>query len=81
MSLSLTQTYENFDITASEDREAAFGQSDHVRIYARDYKARLEEAGFKVNEFDWTGEAMNFGGESNKFCLIKEEKIYFACKQ
>ncbi len=31
-----------------EDRERIFGQKDHVRVYGRDYKDRLEKAGFAV---------------------------------
>ena len=31
-----------------EARARVFGQSDHVRIYGREYKNRLEEAGFTV---------------------------------
>ena len=30
-----------------------FGQRDHVRIYGRDYTARLREAGFEVEEIDY----------------------------
>lgn len=42
-------TYEDWSITAPEDRLHAFGQEDHVRIYGRDYKDRLEQAGFHVS--------------------------------
>ena len=34
-------TYEDFSITSSEDREMAFGQSDHVRWYGLDYRNRF----------------------------------------
>lgn len=44
------KTYEDFSITEPEKREKAFGQSDHVRWYGRDFKDRLERSGFKVNE-------------------------------
>lgn len=42
------ETFEDFSITAPDEREKVFGQSDHVRIYGRDYKDRLEHAGFQV---------------------------------
>lgn len=42
------ETYEDPNIVAPEDRERAFGQSDHVRIYGRDYGDRLGKAGFEV---------------------------------
>ncbi len=42
-------TFENPGITAPADRLRVFGQSDHVRIYGRDYYSRLEAAGFLVS--------------------------------
>ena len=42
-------TYEDFSIQSPEERTKAFGRHDHVRVYGRDYKERLEEAGFLVN--------------------------------
>ncbi|HRJ28192.1 MAG TPA: class I SAM-dependent methyltransferase [Cyclobacteriaceae bacterium] len=44
----IEKTYEDFSITDPKQREMAFGQHDHVRIYARDFNERLEEAGFNV---------------------------------
>lgn len=41
-------TYEDSCIVHPVDRERAFGQSDHVRIYGADYFQRLEDAGFRV---------------------------------
>ena len=41
-------TLEDPSIVRPEDRERVFGHSDHVRIYGRDYKDRLEGAGFVV---------------------------------
>ena len=46
-------TYEDSSITSSEDRQKAFGQSDHVRWYGRDYKDRLNSVGFDVTEDDY----------------------------
>ena len=40
------ETYEDATVVAPEDRERLFGQFDHVRIYGRDFKDRLEESGF-----------------------------------
>jgi hypothetical protein len=42
VSLSLDKTYEDFSVTTPSEREEAFGQSDHVRIYAIDYLERLK---------------------------------------
>lgn len=41
-------TYEDAAITGPQERLRHFGQSDHVRIYGRDYKDRLQTAGFSV---------------------------------
>lgn len=49
-----SQTYEDENIVAPKEREKAFGQHDHVRLYGLDYPQRLESAGFKVETFDVT---------------------------
>jgi SAM-dependent methyltransferase len=46
---NMDKTYEDFSITSKEDREKAFGQWDHVRMYGRDYIDRLKLAGFNVS--------------------------------
>lgn len=53
ISLSLEKTYEDASITGPKERENAFGQYDHVRIYARDFKDRLGKAGFHVEVFHY----------------------------
>ncbi|MDR0541138.1 MAG: methyltransferase domain-containing protein [Dysgonamonadaceae bacterium] len=40
------ETFEDFSITDSAERERVFGQRNHCRIYGQDYGRRLEEAGF-----------------------------------
>ena len=80
LSLTLKNTYEDFSITTITGREEAFGQGDHVRIYAEDYQGRLAQAGFKVNVFKWATEAENFGGRRNVFGLNQEECVYFSIK-
>ena len=46
------ETFEDFSITSPEERERYFGQKDHVRIYGKDYKRRLESVGFRVELYD-----------------------------
>jgi len=71
-------TYEDFSITGPEERLLAFGQSDHVRWYGRDYKDRLAENGFKVIEDDYI---KNFSsGDLFRYGLIASELIYY-CKK
>ena len=41
-------TFEDPSIVNPSQRLAVFGQSDHVRIYGRDFADRLKEAGFEV---------------------------------
>jgi SAM-dependent methyltransferase len=43
-------TYEDASITEPREREKAFGQKDHVRVYGRDYPERLRASGFLVEE-------------------------------
>ena len=50
MDESRATTYEDPSITGPSARERAFGQSDHVRWYGRDYPDRLRESGFSVEE-------------------------------
>lgn len=46
-------TDEDPRVTDSEERTRRFGQSDHVRLYGRDYFDRLREAGFEVTIQTW----------------------------
>lgn len=41
-------TYENADAKTPEERLKEFGQDDHVRLYGKDYKARLEKYGLNI---------------------------------
>ncbi|MEZ5039067.1 MAG: class I SAM-dependent methyltransferase [Saprospiraceae bacterium] len=71
-------TYEDFSITDPEAREKAFGQSDHVRVYGRDYKNRLEKAGFVVTIDEF---AQSFSdADIQRYGIMKEEDIYLCRK-
>jgi SAM-dependent methyltransferase len=41
-------TFEDAELTTPADRHRAFGQSDHVRLYGRDFAERVCAAGFAV---------------------------------
>jgi SAM-dependent methyltransferase len=71
-------TYEDFSIIDSYEREKAFGQKDHVRIYGRDYKNRLEDAGFKVKVDDYIKTFTEEEIRRNSF--MQGEEIYFCTK-
>jgi predicted SAM-dependent methyltransferase len=78
ISLSLDKTYEDPTVQTAEEREKLFGQCDHVRIYAKDYKERLEKAGFSVETYSFTEE---FGEHySHVYGLVKDEVLYICSK-
>jgi SAM-dependent methyltransferase len=74
----IKETFEDFTIISPEDKEKAFGQHNHVRIYGRDYTSRLEEAGFAVSIIDCTREFDS--SQILKFGLLKDEKIFLCSK-
>ncbi len=80
ISYVLPSTYEDASIEAEAERELAFGQWDHVRIYAPDYVDRLASSGFRVEVFDWTEHGAAYGGRANRFALIREEKLFVGRK-
>ncbi len=80
VSLALETTVEDPTIKTREGREETFGQADHVRLYAKDYKDRLEKAGFWVEEFEWTESPERYGGVANKYGLNEDEVVYCARK-
>lgn len=46
----LEKTYENEAIIKPKDRETHFGQFDHVRLYGKDYAAKLMKTGFIIDQ-------------------------------
>ena len=44
------ETLEDPNIKTPKQRLAKYGQKDHLRLYGKDYKIRLEECGFQVSE-------------------------------
>jgi hypothetical protein len=50
ISFVMDETFEDRTIRDPVERERAFGQRDHVRLYGKDYPARLAEAGFSVTQ-------------------------------
>lgn len=75
---SRLKTFEDWSITSPDGRLSAFGQSDHVRLYGKDYKDRLENVGFIVNENDYTSKFSN--EEIYMYGLDKTEVIYLCNK-
>jgi SAM-dependent methyltransferase len=68
-------TFEDPEVTAPADRARVFGQSDHVRIYGRDYPDRLRSAGFTVTVHAAREE---FGDDPcERYGLVKAENVYY----
>lgn len=71
------ETYEDPTITDPKQREKAFGQDDHVRMYGKDYPKRIRNAGFDVSEVDlW----QKLNPEDIKKFALPDEVIYMAAK-
>jgi len=68
-------TYENTAVKTLEDRARHYGQSDHVRYYGADVRARIRGAGFALEEF--TAE----GPDVLTFALQRGEKVFIARRQ
>lgn len=80
-STSLPRTLEDPTITGEREREAAYGQADHVRIYtAADFLSRLAAAGFAPERFDWRAHPQEFGGTENRHGLNPDEPLFIARK-
>jgi SAM-dependent methyltransferase len=67
-------TFEDPDITSPEDRERAFGQYDHVRLYGLDYRHKLANAGFSVTIDEYVKELP--ADVLDRYGLDPEEDIY-----
>lgn len=78
MGKDLQTTYEDPSVTGARERERVFGQSDHVRIYGKDYPNRIRSAGFEVKEDDFV---KTMKPELIKrFALPADEVIYLSVK-
>jgi SAM-dependent methyltransferase len=78
ISLKLTRTLEDPAIREPGDRERAFGQWDHVRVYGLDYPERLRDAGFEVGVVD---PVQQWGsGTVKRLRLNAREKLFIGRK-
>jgi len=80
IALALDETYEDKTITDPRAREQAFGQNDHVRLYGRDYGAKLERAGFSLEKISWRDRSDLFGKDAARFGFHPDEDIYVVRK-
>ena len=77
LDLGRERTYEDPTIVSSEERERAFWQSDHVRLYAPDVGERLTAAGFTVERIRPFEE---FGSEIGIRCRLLEADHMWLCR-
>jgi SAM-dependent methyltransferase len=78
ISQTLKQTEETPSLPSAEEREQRFGQHDHVRLYARDYRDRLQSTGFSVEVYGFEEE---FGGAARRrYGLAKGEYVYICTR-
>ena len=75
--LTLEHTFEDDTITDPEERTRIFGQYDHRRNYGLDYADRLRQAGFTVEEVDYSAE---FTPEERTRYGLRREIIYVVRK-
>lgn len=78
MDLTREVTYEDKNITKPSEREKAFGQNDHLRVFGKDYRSRLEMGGFHVTEIDYAQELDPL--TRKRYALPPRETIYY-CKK
>lgn len=74
--LSRTRTYEDRSIVEPADRERAFLQHDHVRLYAPDIADRLRAAGFQVAVIDTVAEL----GDAAAQYRLNASDLIFVCR-
>lgn len=69
------KTYEDETVTGEHERVMYFGQYDHRRIYGRDVRARIDEAGFELKEHT-SGEpdVMRYGLQRGKKVFVGVKK-------
>ena len=76
LALAMDRTIEDYSIVDHREREKLYGQFDHVRLYGKDYKDRLESAGFMVEMVSLE----QLGASCIKFGLNSKEELHIAKK-
>lgn len=71
---SMDRTVEDPSVTDPAERRRRFGQSDHVRVYGRDFHDRLREAGFRVHRIRWSIKELD-PAEVERFGLRRGEAV------
>jgi len=78
ISPNLEKTKEDSQVTTEAERIKAFGQYDHVRLYGQDYPQRLENAGFKVQKWNFSREVSI--DLAKRHGLLANEELFIGVK-
>lgn len=78
LSLRLNKSIEDPKIVNESERERVFGQKDHVRLYGKDYIARLRDAKFKVTLEYFAAE---LGEQNAKRHGLNCREVIFLCEK
>jgi SAM-dependent methyltransferase len=70
-------TYEDASIVTAAGREAAFGETTHLRYYGSDLCDRLRDAGFEVS-VDWASDVPD--AVRKRYGLLDDENIFLCTK-
>ncbi len=76
--MNMAHTLEDPSITDPGERERVFKQSDHLRLFGKDYGQVLQSAGFKVKEDDFVQRIDP--ARAKRYALPMEEIVYFCEK-
>jgi SAM-dependent methyltransferase len=68
-------TDEGRDVIDPQERIQRFGQSDHLRVYGKDFVKRCELAGFEMDVIVPTDEIIN------RHAILPREKIYLGWRK
>lgn len=77
LDLQRERTYEDPTITSPSERERAFWQHDHVRLYAPDIEQRLRKASFNVTRLEPERE---FGAATMAKCRLEPSDWMWLCR-
>lgn len=73
-------TEEDLSVTSPKERERLYGQWDHVRMYGRDFKNRLENAGFLVEVDETFAPLLVSNPRTERMGLPKTQDIHVCRK-
>ncbi len=78
LAAALERTLEDSNVVDPHERRLRFGQSDHVRLYGKDYFDRLRGEGFIVKPVLFAGELGE--GLARRYGLLAEEPVVVCIK-